>query len=147
MTNEKPGNNRLHTELINAYTAHKKRSFAEFQKLNLKAGQPKVLSILFQNEGHLQKDLAQRCHVEQATMTSLLSNMERDGLIRKDTVYVSGGKRAYAIYLTDKGRDMAEKVNKIVDEMEELSLKGFDDTEKEILINLLNRVQANLKNI
>ena len=90
----------LHEALIGCYTAHKRYCVQQFQNLNLTTGQPKVLYILLNNEGYLQKELAQRCHVEPATMTSLLNNMIKKGLIYKNIVYVSGGKRAYAIYLT-----------------------------------------------
>lgn len=136
----------LHVALIGCYFAHKKSSFGEFQKLNLTTGQPKVLTVLFQDEGYLQKDLAKRCHVRPATMTSLLNNMEKNDLIYKETVYVSGGKRANEIYLTDKGRNLAKKVNKIVEDMEEISFKNFNDSEKQTLISLLNRIESNLKN-
>lgn len=139
-------NKRLHVALISSYLAHKKCSFQEFQKLDLTTGQPKVLTILYQKEGYLQKDLAMRAHVEPATMTSLLRNMEKKGLIYKEATYVSGGKRANAIYLTEKGREMAIKVNKIVDDMEELSYQGFSDIEKQLLITLLDRIQSNLQN-
>lgn len=137
--------NRLHVALINTYSAHRRCSFKEFQKLNLSTGHPKVLSILYQKEGYLQKDLAKRCNVEPATMTSLLSNMEKKGLISKEAVYVSGGKRANAIYLTETGRHMAVKVNQIVDDMEAISFKGFSDDEKQLLINLLDRIWSNLQ--
>lgn len=138
--------NRLHVALISTYSAHKKCSFKEFQKLDLTTGQPKILSILYQNEGCLQKDLAKKAHVEPATMTSILSNMESKGLIYKKPALVSGGKRAYAVFLTDKGKDMSHKVNKIVDDMEKISFRDFSDDEKQLLINLLERIQTNLQN-
>jgi DNA-binding MarR family transcriptional regulator len=71
--------------------------------------------------------------------------MEKKGLIYKEIVYVSGGKRANAIFLTEYGRNLAIKVNKIVDDMEEISFQGFDVTQKQLLINLLDRIQANLE--
>jgi DNA-binding MarR family transcriptional regulator len=137
---------RLHVTLISTYSAHRKCCIKEFQKLNLSNGQPKILSILYQHEGYLQKDLAERAHVEPSTMTSILNNMENNGLIYKKPVYVSGGKRANAIFLTDKGHIMSVKVNKIVDDMEELSFQGFSDHEKHLLIDLLDRIKANLQN-
>ena len=131
--------------MIGSYTTHKRCSFREFQKFNLTTGQPKILSILFKNEGYLQKELAERCHVEPATMTSLLSNMEKKGLIIKKITYGSGGKRARAISLSEKGRDIASKVSKIVDDMEEICFQGFNESDKNLLIHLLNRIQSNLE--
>lgn len=141
------GSKRLHTALINCYFAHKRRCFQEFNKLNLSSGHPKVLSILYQNEGCLQKDLAKLCKVEPATMTSLLNNMLNKELIYKKMEYVSGGKRAYSIYLTELGREMAIKVLKIVDEVEEINYRDFDEADKQLLTELLTRIQANLENI
>ncbi len=136
---------RLHTALIGCSAAHKKCSMHEFQKLGISTGQPKVLSILSQQEGFLQKDLAVRCHVEPATMTSILNNMSENGLIYRKRESVSGGKRAFSIYLTEKGHDMARKVNQIVDDIELISFQNFSEEEKQLLIQLLNRIQSNLE--
>ncbi len=137
----------LHKALIYSSAAHRKACRNEFKKLNLSDGQPKVLSVLMENEGYLQKDLARRCHVEPATMTSILSNMGKIGLIRKETAHVSGGKRAFAIYLTDKGRYIADKVNDIVVNTEETAYKGFTEEEKQQLVSLLDRVGENLAGV
>lgn len=139
-------NNRLHTALIATSSIHKKRSRLEFQKLNLSDGQPKILSVLYEHEGYLQKDLAMRCHIEPATLTSVLNNMIHKELIYKDIRHVSGGKRAYAIFLTEKGREMAQHINTIVDNIEEASFYDFDESEKKLLIQLLSRVIKNLEN-
>lgn len=135
---------RLHKSLIVASSAHKKVSRTEFQKMNLTEGQPKVLEVLSECEGYLQKELAVKCHVEPATMTIILSNMEKMGLIRRETAHVSGGKRAFAVYLTDLGKEMAVNVNHVVDELEEKSLVGFSEDEKKQFIDYLHRMSENL---
>lgn len=130
--------------LTGAAAAHERSCWAEFQKLDLSPGQPKVLSRLRYQEGYLQKELAAYCHVEPATMAVLLANMEKKGLIRKETTHVSGGKRAYRIFLTEYGRELAEKVDAVVEEIGEKSYQGFSGEEKEQLIALLGRVTQNL---
>lgn len=135
---------RLHKSLIVASSAHRKVSRTEFQKMNLTEGQPKVLEVLSEHEGYLQKELAEKCHVEPATMTIILSNMEKMGLIRRETAHVSGGKRAFAVYLTDLGKEMALNVSLVVDELEEKSLVGFSEDEKKQFIDYLHRMSENL---
>lgn len=135
----------LLASLIKASSAHEKSCWAEFQKLDLSPGQPKVLSRLRYQEGYLQKELAAFCGVEPATMAVLLANMEKKGLIRKETTHVSGGKRAYRIYLTEHGKELAEKVDAMVGEVEEKSYQGFTEEEKEQLTTLLERLAENLK--
>lgn len=137
-------NKRLHRALIYSSSAHRKACRTEFQRLNLSEGQPKVLAVLFEKEGYLQKDLARICHVEPATMTIILSNMEKKDLIRRETSHVSGGKRAFEVYLTEKGKEIAEVVNNIVGEVENKGLKGFTVSEQEQLISYLERLGNNL---
>lgn len=130
--------------LIKASSTHQKSCWTEFRKLDLSPGQPKVLSRLRYQEGYLQKDLAALCHVEPATMVVLLSNMEKRGMIRKEVDHVSGGKRAFRIYLTEEGRKLAEQVDRIVAEIEQKSFEGFSEEEKDSLIMLLDRMTKNL---
>lgn len=135
---------RLHKMLILSSAAHRKVCRSEFQKLNLSEGQPKVLEVLSEKEGYLQKDLAARCHVEPATMTIILTNMEKRGLVHRETAHVSGGKRAFEVYLTDEGRRLASEVGCIVEKVESIGLKGFTEKEKEEFISFLNRLGDNL---
>jgi len=57
---------------------------------------------------------------------------------------VSGGKRAFRIFLTEEGRRLAEKVDCVVEEMEEKGFAGFSEEEKDQLISLLGRLTDNL---
>ena len=97
-----------------------------------------------ENDGIVQKDLAEKCNVEPATMTTLLRKLLSDGLIRKETTYISGGKRAFTISLTALGRSTAKKVNQIVDSLEVLCYQGFSEDEKLLLVELLDRITKNL---
>jgi DNA-binding MarR family transcriptional regulator/enterochelin esterase-like enzyme len=129
--------------LIDMGKAHKKYCMSRFSQLGLTTGQPKVLTVLSAKEGYLQKELAARCAVEPATMTSLLNNMERKDLIKRETVYVSGGKRAFAIYLTDHGKEVAEEVAAIAKEAEEKSFEGVED-KKEGFLSVMSEIIKNL---
>ncbi|MBQ8799221.1 MAG: MarR family transcriptional regulator [Lachnospiraceae bacterium] len=130
--------------LLSAQMAHQKSCWGEFRKLDLSPGQPKVLSRLRYQEGYLQKELAALCYVEPATMVVLLSNMEKKGLIRKEVDHVSGGKRAFRIYLTEEGKAMAEKVDEAVNLIEKKAFAGFSEEEKSQMIALLGRLTDNL---
>ena len=65
-------------------------------------------------------------------------------MIRKEVDHVSGGKRAYRIYLTEEGRRLAEQVDRVVEEIEQKSFAGFTEEEKDQLITLLGRMTENL---
>lgn len=136
---------KIFLSLMSAYTAHAKKSNHYFQTLDLTTGQPKVLYVLYGQQGLLQKDLAKVCKVEPPSMTVLLRNMEKKELVRREKVLVSGGKRAFRVYLTEKGRELSEKVIYHVEELEELCFRGFTEKERVMLLDLLDRVTENLR--
>lgn len=130
--------------LVRAYDAHRKATRAAIQKEDLSDGYPKVLMNLSHNPGCLQKELAEACHVEPATMTVLLRGMMNKGLIRKEETHVSGGKRALRIFLTEEGAAMAETANRIFEDTHNRALAGMTEEEVETLCRLLTKVRDNL---
>jgi len=132
--------------LVRAYNAHRKATRQAIQAENLSDGYPKVLMNLLNNPGCLQKELAESCHVEPATMTVLLRGMQTKGLIRKEETHVSGGKRALRIYLTEEGEAMADRTTKIFADTHEKAVEGLTEEELKTLCALLDRVAENLTN-
>ncbi|MBQ9119723.1 MAG: MarR family transcriptional regulator [Lachnospiraceae bacterium] len=130
--------------LMDTQTAHWNRSRIGFQKLDLSDGQPKVLYILRTMEGCVQKELAKVCDIKPSSMTVMLDRLEEKGYVRREETKVSGGKRAYRIYLTEEGRQIAEKVFWLMETIEEECFQGISDTEKQLLFDLLKRVRDNL---
>jgi DNA-binding MarR family transcriptional regulator len=136
---------RFFREMLSLYYAHRAYNIRYYASLGLTPGQPKVLNVLFDEEGYLQKDLAARCRVEPATMTSLLAKMEKQDMIKKETVYVSGGKRAYAIYLTDHGRKLARQVSDKAAQADRIALSGMTEEEVNSLLSLMRRACKNIE--
>ncbi|MBP5330920.1 MAG: family 43 glycosylhydrolase [Lachnospiraceae bacterium] len=132
-------------ELIYLYNAHKKYNMQRFNSLGLSTGQPKVLTILLKNEGFVQKDLAERCMVEPATMTTLLRRMELNGLIYKKATYGTNGKRAMSVFLTDKGRELAVKVEEMAAESDELCLSSLSREEREAMCRYMRQARRTLE--
>lgn len=136
---------KLFLALLGASSAHAESSRKEFTALGLTEGQPKILYILLSHDGVVQKDLAEICGIRQSTLTVLLGKLEKQGYIYKEVCYVSGRKRAYEIYLTEQGREMAKKLNAVVEELESKSFVGFSEEERIRLLEMLARVEENLK--
>ncbi|MCR5684075.1 MAG: family 43 glycosylhydrolase [Lachnospiraceae bacterium] len=135
----------LFKELIYLYSAHRKYNFHRFSELGLTTGQPKVLSILYDNEGFVQKDLAARCMVEPATMTSLLARMERDGLIFRKAHNGQNGKRVQSVFLTEKGRQMAKTVREITGDSDMVALSELSDEEQEQFLTYMHKIRVSLE--
>lgn len=80
-------------------------------------GQFPVLMCLWQQDGLTQRELYERVHIEQATMSNTLSRMERDGLVKRKPD--PNDRRAQRVLLTSKAKklestlaDAAKAVNK-----------------------------------
>ena len=143
MENERKEN--FFRELIYLFNAHKRYNTQRFHSLGLSTGQPKVLSILLQNEGFVQKDLAERCMVEPATMTTLLRRMEQSGLIYKKATFGTNGKRAMSVFLTDKGRELAVKVEEMARESDEMCLSSLTPEERTIMCTAMKKARFTLE--
>ncbi|WP_160675874.1 MarR family transcriptional regulator [Clostridium sp. C8-1-8] len=136
---------KLFLALLGSSSAHAEASRKAFNALGLTEGQPKILYILQNQDGQVQKELAAVCGIKQSTLAVLLGKMEKQNLIYKEVCYVSGMKRAYKIFLTEKGRDIAEHLYKVVEELEEKSFAGFSPEEKATLLSLLSKVEYNMQ--
>lgn len=133
--------------LIRTQTHHQQICREAFQKLDLSEGQPKILLSLLRNDGQLQKDLSATCGVMPATMTSLLRVMVKHGLVTKKETRISGGKRGYLVYLTRSGTEAAKKTLDIMNRMEAICCDGFTEEEHRNLLDLLNRMDENLRRL
>lgn len=136
---------RFHKLLNGTLNSHSKKCINQFRALGLSSGQPKILETLKSLEGCTQKDLAKACDVEPATITSILPSMEKNDLIKRETIAYEAGKRAISVSLTDKGKAMEEEVARVFNEIEELCFSGFSEKEKETLLSLLERINTNIK--
>lgn len=131
--------------LLATSSAHAEASRKVFAELGLTEGQPKVLYILNRQDGYVQKDLAEVCGIRQSTLTVLLTKLEKQNFIEKRVCYVSGGKHANRIYLTGEGRDIAERLENAVEDLEQITFKGFSTEEREGLLKLLSMAEENIR--
>lgn len=101
-----------------------------------------VVIALEENGALLQKDLAEYAHVEQPTMATLLSRMERDGLISRERH--PSDKRASLISLSAKAKARLPSAKDRLREIAEQATLGFSERERATFITLLRRVVNNL---
>ncbi|QCX34711.1 MarR family transcriptional regulator [Caloramator sp. E03] len=128
----------LHISLMKLIKAHRQRATEEFGKIGLTKGQPKILDYLSKNNGCIQRELAENCHIEPATVTSLLSNMEKANLIYR--IANSKDRRVYNVFLTEKGMEVQKQVERIFYLIDEECFYGFSEEERKEAIDILNRL-------
>ena len=128
--------------MANQSLLHKKL-LAGLKGTGLTIGQPKVLEYLSYHDGASQIRIARACHIEAATLTSLLNRMEDKGLIQRRSL--NGDRRTYYIFLTPQGQEMAAKVQQMFAQLEQKAFDGLEDKEQAELQWLLDRVYENLR--
>ena len=119
-----------------------KELLARLKDTGLTIGQPKILDYLKDHDGAGQKDIAQGCHIEPGTLTTLLNRMEDIGLVERRTL--NGNRRSLYVFLTEKGKQQVALVTEAFSAMEEEAFRGISETECEILMRLMHQVYENI---
>ena len=121
---------------------HRKRCHDEFRKCDISKGQPKILNYLAENDGSIQKDIARNCNIEPATVTSILSTMEKAGFIERRLN--TSDRRIINVYLTEKGKITQKNSQRAICEIEKECFRDFTQEEKEQAKSFFERMYNNL---
>ena len=132
----------LHYLLMKTHSIMQRCIFNEAQKMGLSSGQPKVLDYLYNCEGSDQKTIAAYCEIEPATLASILLRMEQKGLIERKKK--DGNRRSLFVYLTEKGKAVAEQMHTIFEQYDRLASESLSIEETETVRNLLEKICINL---
>ena len=101
----------LHFLLMKAHSQLNRRIMNEAAALGLSPGQPKILECLMRQGECNQKAIADCCEIEQATVGSILSRMERDGLVLR--TQKAGNRRSLFVSLTPLGKQLGGQMQEI----------------------------------
>lgn len=118
------------------------------QKEGITISQLRVIAFISKNGNAgtvYQKDLEEHLCVRRSSVTSLLQNMEKSGIL------IRGGSekdaRIKTLVLTEKGKRLDEKLIYYIKTLEEKLMEGFSSEEKEILQGFLFRMIENLEKV
>lgn len=102
----------------------------------------RVLAALRERDGRRMGDLSQTTSIEVSTLTRLVDNMEKTGLVerRRD----GGDARVVALHVTAAGRRLTRRILPIAERYEAVALKGFSGREAELLRKALQRLYRNM---
>lgn len=106
-------------------------------------GQPRILKILLEKGPQTQKELADLCGRDTATISRTLDRMEASGLLER--MDHPACRRSYLIHLTADGKKLAEMVEEIFRTCDEIMFQGLSQEEKENLCRILEKITGNLE--
>lgn len=135
--------NALHILLLLGFHRSNREICRLIKKEGLMPGQPKILEYLWFHDGASQKDIGRECIIDKSTVTSLLKRMEKLELVRKETR--PEDQRGVAIFLTDKGREKAGQIRKVIYAADEEMWQGIPDPERQQFVRTFHKIIENQK--
>lgn len=139
---EKQFKNSVQGYILDIFHKYFQKNFAWMAKLQLHPGQVPMLRLLRMNEGLSQKEIAGKLNIKPPTVNVSVQRMEKAGLVDRRT----DGKdqRITRIYLTEKGREIDNKIAAVMDVNEEIITKNFTESELCLLKRMLQQIRENL---
>ena len=101
-----------------------------------------VIYHIAQQKGLHQKDLATKLNIKPASVSSIVNQMEAEGLLVRVQDEKDG--RKYRLSLTEKGRKLLSNVINSWFKIQEDITKGFSEEEKTVFLRLLKQMNQNL---
>lgn len=138
---------RFGREVQNVANRFRRLGDENLQKEGITISQLRVIAYLSRHNESVvnQKDLEAHFAIRRSSVTGLLQNMEKSGLLERrgsDT-----DARVKIVTLTEKGRKLDEKLKSYIQGLEADLMQGFKAEEKELLQSFLLRVLENLESI
>ena len=102
----------------------------------------RVLAALREQDGRRMGDLSDTTSIEVSTLTRLVDNMEKKGLVarRRD----ADDARAILLHVAPAGRRLTQRIVPIAERYEAVALKGFTAGEADVLKRALRRLYDNM---
>ena len=101
-----------------------------------------LLMELAKKDGRTQLDLVNATHLKAPTISVALQKMEKDGyVLRRPDDY---DLRATRVFLTEKGRELDDRIRKRIHDEEALAMVDLTDSEYETLVKLLTKIKGSI---
>lgn len=113
----------------------KKMLDAKLSEFNVTSSQATILNTLDSNDGQSLSDIGKSVHLDKPAITGLADRMEHDGLVERKRT--SSDRRIIQLFLTEKGKKLFNKIEKIIVEVDQELVKTLADQEIRTLHKLL----------
>lgn len=110
------------------------------QGLDITPEQCGILSLLREEEGLSQKEIGNVLFKDKPNVSRMLDILERKRLILRQAT----DRRRYAIFLTEEGKQLIDKVHLLKQKLVEKVFSGLLAREIEALENILNKIYQNI---
>lgn len=118
----------------------------EMAKYGLKGPHAQCLLAISQHPGGITAaQLCDTCEKDKAAISRAVAELEdAQMLVRQDP---EGKRYRSRLFLTQRGREVADNVNRLVHTAVSQASEGYDAQDREIFVHVLNLIAGNLQNI
>jgi MarR family transcriptional regulator, transcriptional regulator for hemolysin len=102
-----------------------------------------LLKVVEEKSGLSQNELAKETNRDPASITRTLDLLQKKGLIIREAI--ADNRRQYNIMLSQDGIAFVKQNMPLINDMRNISIKGFTKEEVDSLISMLNRIQKNME--
>lgn len=115
------------------------------RRFELHAGQDELLQCLMDHDGMSMGELARALGVRPPTVSKTVARMEAKGLLKRQQS--PSDTRRNDVYLTSKGRRLADNLQTAWQAVEALAFDGLKEKDTRRLTKLLAKITANLDTV
>ena len=101
-----------------------------------------IMRALIHEDGCSQLELVRQTHLKPPTVSVTLRRMEEEGLVERRQNEMD--LRAVCVYLTEKGKAHNREIKEHLVEIDNELMRGFDESEIELLRQMLERMRDNI---
>ncbi|MDD3247080.1 MAG: MarR family transcriptional regulator [Methanosarcina sp.] len=114
----------------------------ELEPYGIGSGQFSFMMSLYLKDGVKQETLSRTYKLDKATVAKAIKKLEDTGYVyRKQD---AEDKRAYNVFLTEKGKDIGAKMKEIAIKWDDIVIAGFSEEEKRLSAAFLERMEQNI---
>lgn len=117
--------------------------FPELKNTGVHPKQLPVIELLREHEGISQRKICEYMEIRPSTVANTVGCLEKSGIVKKKTD--PEDSRKTNVFLTEKGKQIAEDSKKYIEEREGKLLNGFYETERLLLKKLLRQMIRNIQ--
>ena len=110
----------------------------QLSHIGVGSGQFMFLLQLYRKDGRSQEELSEILSIDKGTTARAIKKLEEDGFLFRERD--ENDKRAYKIYLTDKGNDVKDTILDALNSWEDIITSRLSNEERAILDLLLNKI-------
>ncbi|WP_375593368.1 MarR family transcriptional regulator [Algihabitans albus] len=129
--------------LREAYRLYMKALQDRLADENVPIGLWYFLCALWQEDGVSQRELSRRVGTVEPTAVGVLAQMERRGWVVRDRD--PNDQRRRVVFLTDKGRDLRDRLKPVFESMEQPEVLGLAGQDLTLLCDLLEKLSRSVE--